>query len=100
MPYTAESIGYKHSPAETTKQAAESMARPAPHLRVRVLEAIRAAPEGLTADEAAERLNLSILSIRPRVTELKADGLIIPSCARRKNASGRNAIVWVSRGRA
>lgn len=48
----------------------------------------------LTADEVAERLGETVLSIRPRVTELAARGLIKDSGARRKNASGKSAIVW------
>lgn len=98
MPYTAAQTGFKATDTETSQQAAQSAAHAAPSLRVKVLEAIRGAHHGLTADEAAEKLNLSILAIRPRVTELKSAGLIVPSCARRKNASGRSAVVWVSRG--
>ena len=98
MPYTDDQIGFKDSPTETSQAAAESMAAQAPHLRVKVLEAIRAAKDGLTADEVAAKLDLSILSVRPRVTELRKGGLIIQSCERRPNASGRSATVWVSRG--
>ena len=98
MPYTAAQTGYKAIDTETSMQAAEAASHTAPSLRVKVLEAIRSTPDGLTADEAAEKLAMSILAIRPRVTELKAAGLIVPSCARRKNASGRSAVVWVSRG--
>ena len=98
MPHTAARTGYKATDTETSLQAAQSAAYTAPSMRIRVLEAIRGAHHGLTADEAAEKLNLSILAIRPRVTELKSAGLIVPSCTRRKNASGRSATVWVSRG--
>lgn len=99
MPYTEDQIGFKDSPTETTREAAEAMATRAPQLRVKVLEAIRAADEGLTADEVATKLNLSVLAVLPRVTGLHKDGLIVHSCARRPNASGRSATVWVSRGR-
>ena len=98
MPYTAARTGYKATDTETSLRAAEAASHTAPSLRVKVLEAIRAARYGLTADEAADKLGLSILAIRPRVTELKASGLIVPSCDRRANASGRTAVVWVSRG--
>lgn len=97
MPYTAARTGYKATDTETSMQAAEAASHTAPSLRIQVLEAIRAARHGLTADEAADKLAMSILAIRPRVTELKAAGLIVQSCARRKNASGRSAVVWVSR---
>ena len=46
-----------------------------------------------TADEAAEALHTSILSIRPRVTELKALGKLVDTGIRRPNASGRSAAV-------
>ncbi|MGU3316308.1 hypothetical protein ACLBWH_12225 [Sphingomonas sp. M6A6_1c] len=49
---------------------------------------------GLTADEVAGRLGLSILSIRPRLTELARLGRVRDSGSRRRNVSGKQAIVW------
>ena len=46
------------------------------------------------ADEAATFLGESVLSIRPRFSELATMGEIEDSGTRRKNASGRNAICW------
>ena len=60
-----------------------------------VLAWLRAHPDGATADEIALELRRSPFTIRPRCTELGRTGLIHDSGARRKNASGRNAIVWV-----
>jgi len=51
---------------------------------------------GLTADEVAGRLGLSILSIRPRITELARLGKVRDSGERRRNGSGRKAIVWAA----
>lgn len=48
----------------------------------------------MTADEAAERLNLSILTVRPRVTELLKQGILRDSGTRRRNASGHTAKVF------
>lgn len=48
----------------------------------------------LTADEVAARLGVSVLSIRPRMTELADDLRIIATGDRRPNASGKQAIVW------
>lgn len=42
----------------------------------------------------AGRLGLSILSVRPRITELARDGKVRDSGDRRHNASGKRAIVW------
>jgi hypothetical protein len=52
-------------------------------------------PEGATADEIAYALKKHILTVRPRVSELRRMGLIRDSGRRGKNASGHNAIVWV-----
>jgi len=48
----------------------------------------------LTADEIAKDLNLSVLSVCPRVSELKRLGEIQQTGARRKNESGTTATVW------
>lgn len=78
---------------DTSRAAAESMGETAPQLRARAL-AVLERSSGLTADEVAGRLGLSILSIRPRVTELSRLGKVRDSGERRRNASGRQAIVW------
>jgi len=49
-----------------------------------------------TADEIAIKLGKSVLSIRPRVSELARDGLIRKTGERRANASGIRAIVWTA----
>lgn len=62
----------------------------------------------LTADEIAERLGKSVLSIRPRVSTLHTNGEIrkaihfdsqlgIHVFTRRKNSSGMSATVWTSK---
>ena len=59
----------------------------------------------LTADELAELLQKSVLSIRPRVSELHTQKLIFKAThieggktvfTRRKNASGMSATVWTT----
>ena len=77
-----------------SRDAAKIITLPAVTLRDRVLECAKAAGEGLTADEMAQRLNCSILSVRPRVAELHRAGQIEQTGARRKNASGMTATVW------
>lgn len=88
---------YPHAPgardADTSRAAATDAAETAPQLRARAL-AVLEHSNGLTADEVAGRLGLSILSIRPRVTELSRLGKVRDSGERRRNASGRGAIVW------
>lgn len=94
-------LNYPHIPGHkvlgTSLDAAVSMESRAGTLRKLVLDTLRNSPlrvTGWTADEMAEYLNESILSIRPRFTELKQLNEIHDTGVRRKNLSGRNAVVW------
>ena len=91
--------GYPSSPGfkergGTSQDAAEIVGNVA-GMRAAVLSVIRTHPS--TADEVAANLGLSILSVRPRCSELRRFGKIIHSGQRRKNASGVNAAVWMVR---
>src|ERR1017187_10685331 len=72
----------------TSKLAADSMRARAPTLRDRVLGVLKHY-NGLTADEAAARLCQSILSIRPRLSELLGLGKIVETSERRDRKSTR-----------
>lgn len=85
--------GFKEG--DTSRKAADSMKDGAPLLQRRCLAALRAAPGGLTDDQIAAQIGETILSVRPRVTELLRDGRVRDSGQRRKNESGRSAKVWV-----
>lgn len=87
------SPGYKST--DTSRDAAESMQVNAGTLRRYVLEELKMCSAGLTADECADRLRESILSIRPRFSELRNFNLIEDSGKRGLNKSGKNAIVWI-----
>ena len=76
----------------TSKLAADSMRARAIPLRDRVLYVLIASPQ--TADEVAGTLALSILAIRPRLSELLALGKIVETSERRRNQSGKLATVW------
>lgn len=78
----------------TSEEASDSMQSTAKTLRESSLRALQGS-KGLTADEVASTLSQSILAIRPRLSELKLKGLIKDSGLRRKNHSGRNAVVWI-----
>lgn len=84
---------------ETAKAAAKSVEPKAKNLRERVYDAIESAGRaGATADEVAEMLSASILSVRPRVSELVLMGALDDTFQRRANkGSGRHAIVWRAR---
>ncbi len=92
-PHYPELPGFKVS--GTSEDAAESMHSEAKTLRDQVYALLtRMWPGGATADEIAASLKRTPLAIRPRVTELSTQSFIIDSGKRRKNISGRNAIVW------
>ena len=88
-----KSPGWK-SPGPS-RDAARAIRGYANTVRMRVLLAyVGRYPGGATADEAAAQLNLSILSARPRVAELHADGLLEHTADRRPNESGIKVTVW------
>lgn len=76
----------------TSQEAAKKIH--AARLQKAALRVLQTNPGGLTADEIASELCESILSIRPRVSELKRQGLIEKTKERRRNVSGMSACVW------
>jgi hypothetical protein len=93
--------GYKER--TTSREAARKVAPHAMTLREQVLTLLRVEwPRGMTADEVAEKVGKSELSIRPRLSELRTMRAIEPHTTkgvvdRRDNKSGMSAIVWVAR---
>jgi hypothetical protein len=77
-----------------SQEAAAHVAGTASRLRAMVLEELRLWPAGCTADELAKLLQRDRLSIRPRLSELKAAGKIVATGERRHNESGMSASVW------
>lgn len=86
---------YPHTPGyrRTDTSFAAAQAIDAKTLRSKVLDVL-AKVGPLTADQCAEQIGVSILSTRPRLTELKALGKVVDTGVRRPNASGRAAAVW------
>jgi hypothetical protein len=87
-----DSPGYRT--VGTSELAAATIAPAATKLRALVLAEFQRAGAGLTADEIAKALNLSVLSVRPRVSELRRNGEIEQTGSRRKNESEMTATVW------
>ncbi len=84
--------GFKKS--GTSRAAARAISIYAETKRHDVLTAfVAAGEEGLTPDGCAKELNLSVLTTRPRCTELLTAGLLIPTGERRQNQSGMSAAV-------
>lgn len=90
-------LTYPHYPgakvAGASQSAAEAVAEHAPTLRERV-EFILGFEGPMTTDEMAERLDVSVLSVRPRFSELMKLGRIEQTGERRTNGSGMTANVW------
>ena len=79
----------------TSKDAARAVTGHSTELRRGALEAIRGSGMfGLTADQVAAEMGRSPGAIRPRISELAADGEIVKTEERRANASGLKASVW------
>ena len=74
--------------SDTRRQARDASSRSSAAIAGHIVRLLRGNPEGLTADEIAERLGVSFLSVRPRVSELKRAGFIQDSGKRRKARSG------------
>lgn len=94
-------LRYPHRPGhravETSVEAAESLAPKLGRLQRLTLEAIRlAGPHGHTADELAAALQMDRRTVQPRTSELRRKGAIQDSGQRRRNASGKRAIVWTA----
>lgn len=91
-------LGYPHKPGfkvqKTSRQAAEEITSKAKTLQKKILELLVNLPAGATPDQIAEYLEESILSIRPRMSELKAQGKIKDSGLRGKTAFGKSSIIW------
>lgn len=88
---------YPHSPGfkdcETSKAAAAAISRSVQNIRDNVRDAFLFFGP-MTADEAAARIGLSILTVRPRVSELVKMGILHDTGERRRNLSGHSAKVF------
>lgn len=90
-----------HRGVDTSLSAARAIEMSTGRLQRIALREIRAAgPRGLTTNELSARVRIGRDSIQPRTSELRELGLIRDSGARRLNANGKRAIVWVAGGAA
>ena len=84
-----------HRKVKTSVKSANDINKKLKRLqKVVLLELEKVYPEGLTGSEIANRTGYSILSIRPRTTELKLQGLIIDTKKTRKNEGGKSEIIY------
>ena len=83
--------GYKEVGA-TSQAAAQTIASKTENVRELVWRTI-SVHGAMTADEVAARLGISILTVRPRCSELVKMGQLIKTGIRRENQSGMKAHV-------
>jgi hypothetical protein len=70
-----------------------TMETKAERIRSAIVDLLHQGP-ALTADVIAERLDRSVLYVRPRVSELAKQLRIVPNGERGRNASGKLASKW------
>jgi len=86
-----------HRGVDTSIAAAKVIQNSLPRLQKAVLAVIRGAgSRGITCDEIAQVLGWERFRVRPRTSELRRDGRIVDSGARRESLSGIASIVWVA----
>ena len=76
----------------TSKRAANSMREKSLTLKAACLNVLKT--HQFTADEVAHALGETPFSIRPRLSELARQELIVDTGVMRENDSGKLAIVW------
>lgn len=83
--------------AETSPDAAAGVAPTAATWRDKAMVAYRLRfPSGYTAEELAAVIGCERVTAQPRVSELLALGKVVDSGERRRNGSGKRAVVWVA----
>lgn len=92
-----EKLKYPEAPGwkarDTSVAAAEHIRPTAANIQDQCLRAYKVSGP-MTADECANILGMSVLTVRPRISQLSALNQLEDTGIRRKNDSGRNAIVW------
>ena len=79
---------------DTERAAAHKVARRVKGRRLQVLSALFSLRRGGTSEDISACSGLSVLSVRPRLTELQEMNLIADSLTRSKNTWGNSEIVW------
>lgn len=79
---------------QTSADAAAAVSDRARDLKQRCFDAVPADDLGITPDEAAVILGEDKYSVRPRFSELAAEGKIFDTGRRRHNISRKKAIAW------
>lgn len=78
---------------DTSQEAAEAITN-LRGKRLEVYDCIVESRDGIIPSDVSFITGMSILTVRPRVTELHKLGLIVDTGRRGKNENDRNEIVW------
>ena len=83
-----------HRGVKTSIIAAEDTNKKIGRLHKKVLIELAKNPKGLSGSELSDKTGVSILTIRPRTTELKLQGLILDTEKTKKNDNGKFEIIY------
>jgi len=92
MGYTPDGIGYQST--DTSKFAATSNVEHKKTIRDQVLELLTTTNDQMSVEQVSECLGRAQVSVQPRLTELKNDGLVEDSGQRRQTKWGKPSIMW------
>lgn len=84
----------RHTDIDTSHAAAESVR--ATNLECVVLDELRKFERGATSFQLAESLDLSLVTVSPRLRPLVQKGLVMDSGRRARGDSGRSQTVWTA----
>jgi len=92
---TSHAGAYPFAPGFKRRGTSQAAARTtdAGGIRAEVLNTLKIVGP-LTPDECADYMRSSVLSVRPRFTELARMGRIVRTGSKRPNTSGKTANVW------
>jgi hypothetical protein len=90
---------------ETAHEGAEAGNENFPTVQDKILDALRTVPEGLTTEELSERTDIHLKSVSPMMKPMEKHKLVYrdpvgltvkgkQSYRKRKNRSGKSAIIW------
>ena len=92
MPYLDTGPGFQRT--DTSYDAAIAVSSKAATLQAAVLALLEQNPRGMDSEQIAEVLGCDYVSIQPRTSELRNQGLIYDSGERRLSRYNRQIIVW------
>jgi hypothetical protein len=96
MPYTPE--GQSHKATDTSRDAAVSASATASAIRATAHSYLKDCKCPRSAEQICVAIKIDDCSVKPRLTELRNNGLIIDSGKRGKTIRNRACILWAAIG--